>query len=243
MAFRVVLVAAACLVVAGCHSRTSPGSGEQADPEAARELVGLEKRVGAFQQRLVAIRRAVPDAANVDDQPCPDAAIEKKLGGSSGSLLLADYDYLVRYAGGSADPYAGDHQRWKLLTTPELRVVPPRSAVHTTKQANDALWNIKKVQRDYDYIGVIRSSQRELPRLDGDRFHAGVFSGGLFVFDLASGKPLCRARVDAHSSEQAAGVKGQSAADVLWNDFSMKLRQDLDAALSRITKQLTLDLG
>jgi hypothetical protein len=231
---RFALITALLLVaVAGCHS--TEGGEKTPDPELAR----LHQRVADFEHRLAAIRSAAPDAQNVEDQACPDDAIEKQLHGKTGSLLLAEYQVLGRYAGKSAD----DRGRWKFLTTPALRVVPPLAEVHTKKQTIDALWNIKKVQRDYAYIAVLRSSHRELPRMDGRKYHPGAFSGGLFIFDLESGKPLCRARVDAHSDNQVAGVQGQPPAEALWNDFELQLRHELDRALSRVSRQLELDFG
>lgn len=220
-------------LAAGCHSRSA--GDRKPDPELAR----LHQRVADFDHRLAAIRRAVPDPHRVEDRPCPDKAIAKQLHGKTGSLLLAEYEVLGRYAGKGA----GDRGRWKFLTTPALRVVPPLVQVHDKKQTVDALWNIKKVQRDYSYIAVLRSAHRELPRMDGKEYHPGALTGGLFVFDLESGKPLCRARVDARSNDQVAGVQGQPPAEALWNDFTLQLRQELDRALSRVSHQLELDFG
>ena len=227
MRLRSVLIAA--LLATACHS--SPAK-KKPDPELTR----LEQHIGDFDQRLVAIRRAVPAAAQVDDQACPDAAIAKRLDGATGSVLLAEYEYLARYSG-----HASDRGRWKFLTTPALRGVPTLAEVHNKKQATDALWNIQKLRKAHPYLAVLRSLHRDLPRMDGQRFHPGVLQGGLFVFDLSNGKLLCRASVDAHSSDQVAGVKGQDRSQALWNDFTLQLRQQLDRALGRVSHQLELD--
>ncbi len=231
MRLRATLAVALLSAVVGCHSKAGE---HKRDPG----FVRLQKRVAAFDRRLAVIQRAVADAARVEDQACPDAAIDKQLHGSTGSVLLADYAFLGRFAG---KPPVAQQGRFKSLTTPALRDVALPADLHTQKQATDALWKIQKLQRDHPYLAVLRASHRELPHMEGKRFHPGVLSGGLFVFDLSTGKQLCRARVDAHSSEQVAGMKGQDRAQALQNDFSLRLRQELDRALSRVSQQLELD--
>ncbi len=226
------ILAVALLAASGCHSTAD---NHKPDPE----LAHLQKQVGEFEHQLAAIRRAVPAAANVEDRACPDDALAEKLHGATGKLLLAEYEYLGRYAGGSAD----DRGRWKVLTTPALRQVPLVVKLSTTAQATDALFRIRKLQQSHPWIAVLRTSHRELPHMDGKRYHPGALSGGLFIFDLASGKPLCQAGVDVHSSGEVAGVQGQPPASALWNDFVLQLQQELDRSLSRVTKQLELDRG
>jgi hypothetical protein len=170
--------------------------------------------------------------ADLEEQPCPEPRLRQAAKGAPASLLLADAEFVRELA---FEP------RWKMLTTPLLASLPKPSRITTVKQATDALFSVRKLESEHAYVAIVHTTERESPRLDGERYHGGRIAGWLTVFELKSGDSLCRARLDAQSSDEVAGLQGQDRAEVLRNDFSARVRQNVEDAVARISRVLRPD--
>ena len=171
---------------------------------------------------------------------CPDDALRLKLDGGYTRALLADFDYLGWYHKVAQNPYQGPKERWNVLTARSLLSVAHPDSVDNRKTAIDALYRLQGLRAEHEYVAVVRATQQRLPRLDGERFHAGVFQGWLMVFEVPAAKRLCQARVAAHSSTEIVGTERQARERVIWLDFQRHLRRELHAALARITRRMNL---
>jgi hypothetical protein len=90
---------------------------------------------------------------------------------------------------------------------------------------------------------VLRAAVREAPKLNGEHFTGGKYSGILVVFDLEKAQPLCQAKVEAGSSTEVAGsIDSQDPEAALWNDFASNLRDAVHAAAKRVAPDLNLAL-
>jgi hypothetical protein len=216
--------------------------------EPKREASGATGRtkseIDAFSKRMRTLRERTPEPRDdLGDEPCPDEQLERATRGAPAPLLVADYDYLERFARPETNPHAGLGAAFRLLTTPALRAIVPAAQIANQSMGTDVLFNIKKLDEAYDYVAVIRTSERLLPRREGGKFHAGRLAGHLVVFELASGKALCRARVDAESSSEVAGIQGSDPERVLKNDFYAKIRDAIGGAVRRVSRILREELG
>jgi len=216
--------------------------------ESKREVSGTSGRtkseIDAFAKRMRTLRERTPEPRDdLGDEPCPDEQLERATRGAPAPLLVADYDYLERFVRPEIDPHAGRGAAFRLLTTPALRAVVPAPRITDESMGNDVLFRIKKLDEEYDYVAVLRTSERLLPRREGGKFHGGRLAGHLVISDLATGKPLCRARVDAESSSEVAGIQGSDPERVLKNDFYAKVRDAIGAAVRRVSRILREDLG
>jgi len=225
------------VLVFGCPSKES-----KREPSGATGRTKSE--IDAFAKRMNALREQTPAPRDdLGDESCPDEQLERATHGAPAPLLVADYDYLERYVRPSIDPHAGLGAAFRLLTTPALRAIPPSARIANESTANDVLFAIKKLDEAYDYVAVLRTRERRLPRREGGKFHGGTLAGHLMVFDLATGKPLCRTRVDAQSSPEVAGIQGSDPERVLRNDFYAKVRDAIGEAVRRVSRILREDLG
>ena len=120
--------------------------------------------------------------------------------------------------------------------------IDPPQPMTDVKQVIDTLYRMKKLQERYRHLAVVRGTKRELPRAEGQKFHAGFFKGWLVVVDLDSAAPLCQARVFIESSLEVAGKTGQSREQAVWKDYRGHLHKGLNDAAHRITERLTLDV-
>ncbi|MCB9582144.1 MAG: hypothetical protein H6717_34230 [Polyangiaceae bacterium] len=228
--------AVAALVVAGLASGCDKG-GSAADqhPDDGKELQETRGKIDALTKPLIEMHARTPEPAKAEEKPCEGLA--------GGRMAIAEYEYLGRFAHPDRVPYSGSDARWKELTTPALRVVTPSARAATQQQAIDALWNVKKLGREYAYLGVLRASERTGPKLDGERFSGGKYSGILQVFDLEKAKPLCSAKLSATSSTEVAGsINAKDREDVLWNDFMSNVRDAVYAGAKRVAPDLNVDL-
>jgi hypothetical protein len=232
MGWSAVVVTILTALLVACPDRESQDG-------VAEERAALDKlRAGVreFTDKLERLRKttAASIRADLEEQACPEARITQAAKGAPGSLLVADAEFVREL---NFDP------RWKMLTTPALASLPKPSRLTTVKQATDTLFTIRKLEREHAYVAIVHTTERESPRLEGDRYHGGRVVGWLMVFELDGAKLLCRARLEAQSSDEIAGLAGQNRAEVLRNDFSSRVREELEDAVARISRTLRIDWG
>jgi hypothetical protein len=235
----IVAVALAGLAsTAGCDKG---GSAPDQHPDDGKELAETRQKIDHIVKRLTSIYERTPEPAKAEEEAC--TAAELGLDGGVGQLAIGEHRYLARYAHPERESYAGAEARWKELTTPSLRVVTPSARATNKQQAIDALWNAKKLMREITHLGVLRAAVREAPKLNGEHFTGGKYSGILVVFDLEKAQPLCQAKVEAGSSTEVAGsIDSQDPEAALWNDFASNLRDAVHAAAKRVAPDLNLAL-
>lgn len=206
--------------------------------EEPAQLAALQGRVEAFAKEMDAMHRGLSDVSALKEQKCDEAAINRRLGSKDGLMLSVEYEEVVRLATGGIRSEGRD--RWKFLTTPAARKLSTRVA--DVKSATDTLYTLRQLRKQYPFVGVVRLTKRDLPRLDGDRFHAGVLEGWVVVVDFESNERLCQARFVTQSSELVSGVDRSKIEKALWQDFARRARSALDGAVDRITRRARLDL-
>ena len=219
--------------------------GEPATEPAASDarLDAARKLVGDFESRLSALYAAVTKGdAGASLPPC-GADSFAALDGGDGRLLLAESEFLERYARPSADPYAGARARWRFLTTPALRAMPAPSRQVDESKLTEAAWNVKKLRQTYAYLGVVHVTARKPPRLQGEQYQAGELAARILVAPLKGGDPLCRIDVQAQSSDGVAGIEGQSREDALWNNYVLEIRKAIESAVSGASRAVSVELG
>jgi hypothetical protein len=234
-AWRLLSALAVAHAAAGCRCDEQPAITAE-----SQQLLRLKTEATWFAMQLVQIRTAVPRPAGLQEQPCSDEQLKTELDGGYGRMLLADYAYLERYERPELDPYAGPHGPWKVLTAAALRAIDPPQPIVTVKQATNTLYGMQQLQKSYRHLAVLRTTRRELPRIEGTRFHPGVLEGWLVVVELGRALPLCHAQVHAESSQQVAGLEGQDRDRAVWRDFERRLEQQLNDAAKRMTRRLLL---
>lgn len=208
---------------------------------AASEAEAKRSRLTAFNDRMSKLRGGVESVPR-EERPCSESAIERRLRGRESKLLLVDQAYLGRFADPGLDPYGGEAARWKFLTGPALRAIPLFQQPPADPALTDAVFKTVKLDETYVYAAVLRGDRREPPRLEGERFHAGILEGWLVLAELKGGPALCATRVSARSSEEVAGRGGQTPNDVLWRDFVRQVRNELDQAAQRLSSRFQVDL-
>lgn len=228
--------------VLGACSRSEPESSPAPDKSASTHPAFTQ--AAAFAERLTNIRAAAEKMEASGEKACDDAAIRRALGSEAGRALAAESGYLARYGDPTAAPrYRGGDERWQFLTTPALRAIRGPVELESQTAAIDTAYGIKQLLGEYRYLAVVRATTRRLPKMTGDRFEAGAFSGWIGLFNLQTGALVCQARVDTQSGPDVAAKEGTSPERALWNDFAMRVRRALDDSMGRITRHLRLDLG
>ncbi|HMR04134.1 MAG TPA: hypothetical protein PKA88_00085 [Polyangiaceae bacterium] len=229
-------LAALCVAMFGC-SKTEPASGEstEKDDTTQREL---QKRDAYFSKLM----GAGPKQTEGVEKPCPDEAISRALKGDPGRVVITEHAFLSRFAGTGADLYAGTGAKFKSLTAPAFRILLPSTRATSRQQSIDALWNIKKVEREYTHIGVLRAATRTGPTVTGEKFQTGKYAGVLLIFEMSKTEVLCAAEIQAENSESFATQAGRSADDAAWADYISQVRGAVHAGVRRISKRLELDL-
>jgi len=227
------LAAISVLVGAGCDETPASGVGP--------ELAARHRRdVQTFQERLRKLRAAVPAPEKLQEQPCPDAELEHELDGGYGPMLLIDYEFLERYGRDGGGVYSGARGRWSFLTASLLRDLDRVSQQSEAQRDVNALVRIQKLEREYDHVAVLRTERREAPRLEGAKFHGGVFEAWLVVFEWDTLRRLCQAEIIAQSSPEVAGLASQRQDEVLWRDYRRRIARGMDDAARRLSRRLLL---
>jgi hypothetical protein len=230
----VALLVALAVPLGGCPEK------ERNAPAPA--LGKLTSQIEAFTRRLHLLRAKTP-AANRDlaGEACPDERIEKATGGAPAPLLIVDYDALERHERGQ--PFAEAPGSWKVLTAPQLQAVLRSARVTDAKQATDVVLAIQKLEQEFAWVGILRTSERELPRREGEKFHGGKLDGWLHIYELARGEAVCRVHVQAESSAEVAGLSGSNPEETLANDFRANLRRAIADAVRSISRLFREELG
>ncbi len=231
--------ALACLISGpwAC-SKSESGSEPSASPERDENRQALLAR----DARLAKLFQAVPASAEPSDKPCPDAQIAKALKGDPGRLVVVERGFLERFVRPDSDWYSGQGARFKGLTTPSFRILAPAARASTKQEVIDALWNAKKLERDYTHVGVLQAETRKGPVLKGDKYEGGVFAGTLYIAEMGKLAVLCTAAIQAESSEAVAAKAGASGSDAAWADYISQVRSAVHAGVRRISKQLEVDV-
>jgi hypothetical protein len=229
---------ALCLALAVSGCRCEDQSVPTVEPERLHKLKGPAMR---FASKLAKIQSELASPANLVEEPCPDEEeLKLQLDGGYGRMLLVDYEYLRRFAQPELDPYAGENRRWKRLTAPMVLAIEPPQPMQNIKDVTNTLYQMQKVQKGYQHLAVVRTTRRELPRVDAGGFHAGRLEGWLVVFELESGRRLCQAGLWAQSSSEVAGLEGQSRDLAVWRDFERQIDKTLNEAARRLSRRLLL---
>ena len=233
-------ISAIACVIGGSWACSKSESGSA--PSASSEPDDNRQALVARDDRLAKLFQAVPASAEPLDKPCPDAKIAKALKGDPGRLVVVERRFLERFLRPESDCYSGSGAKFKGLTTPAFRILKPAARASTKQQVIDALWNAKKLERDYTHVGVLQAKTRRGPVLQGDKYEGGVFAGTLFIVEMGKVGVLCQAAVQAQSSEAVAAKAGASGADAAWADYISRLRSAVHAGVRRVSKQLEVDI-
>ncbi len=225
------------LAVSACRSESEQGSDAGGQSRVQRHKAAIAQ----FQTRLVQLKHRVSNPP--EERACTEQALKAEPGSSSIRLLSVEQAYLKRYQNPAFVPYSGERATWKFLTTPALRKVKPAFEANSEQSSVDVLWKIKKLESEYEHTALIRPLTFELPKVEGDQFHAGRFEAWMVVFALASSEPLCATRVQAQSSQEVAGRLGQDRSRASVLDFAANVRRELEAAAARLNPRFVLVLG
>jgi hypothetical protein len=217
----------------GCDEK--PAGGVDSDL-AERHRRNAEK----FIERLHQLRAAVPPPEQLQEEPCPDADLEHQLDGGYGRMLLVDYEFLQRFGQDPNGVYSGDRSRWSFMSGRLPRDLDRVSRLSGTKRNVEILVGAQKLEREYDHVAVLRTVRREAPRMEGDKFHGGVFDGWLVVFEWDTRRRLCQAEIMAQSSPEVAGRSSQGRDEVLWRDYRRHIDAAMDDAARRLSTRLLL---
>ena len=220
----------------GCHC-------DDADPaeSIAAPVSSSARREGsATLDRWSKLSGLLPTLEEMTEIPCDDKRLDTEHAGAPGRVMLVDFDYLSSFRAPYRSPYDGSGHFWQQLTHRRLRQIPPSALARGGPGFTDALLEARAVQTDADYWGVLRTSIREIPRVEGSKFHAGIVEGWLVVLEPSERKTLCQVSVSVSSSLEVSGTEGTPVDTVIQRDFSIQLRRGLDASLHRISRQLSL---
>ena len=199
-----------------------------------------QQQVAAFTERLRKLREAVPAPKKLQEEPCPDEDLEQQFDGGYGAMLLVDYEFLDRYGRDADGVYSGERSRWSFLSGRLLRDIDRASRLSEAKRNVETLIHVQQLEREYEYVAVLRTQRREAPRLEGAKFHGGEFEAWLVVFEWDTLRRLCQAEIIAQSSTEVAGISGQARDQVLWRDFRRRIDLGMDDAVRRLTRRLLL---
>jgi hypothetical protein len=196
-------------------------------------------------QKLAKLVAAVPDPEALEEnQACDDAEIEKNYKAKEAKLSLPgiDYESLKRVTGSAPAP----PDAWSFLDAPVLGEQLPKSRdASGTALSNsaDALRNLELGR----YVAVFRAAQRELPKVDGDKFDSGMYDGHLIVMDLDTAKVACHALLEVESSDEVEyeerGVTGKSGERALIEDFQKQFQKVGSQSLRAISKRIHVSLS
>lgn len=140
-----------------------------------------------------------------------------------------------------ATPVAG----WSFLSTADLREAldGSRSAVQRSKSATDAM-------KTADYLIVVESWERGLPKADGDGFESGYFDGRAMLVDWKTGTPLCHAAMAFENSDTVdvgggvdVGLKVGPKVNVGGTDLDDAIVKDLQKVYTSTLEATVAKLG
>ncbi len=231
--------AARPLIVAVLLATASGCSREERSPSAGRdEHQALLGRLAAAHAPIERIR-AHAAGASLEPGVCDDAKLAATVKATSQRALLADGASLGRFA---AAPERAERPspRWAFLTSRALAELPDASSADTVERATDAVFRMQQLRESFGFVAVVRTTRRDGPRLDGERFHAGEIQGALLVYDLAASELRCATAFDARSSELVGGREAKGLEDAMWRDFGGETRRALDRAIAGMTRELVL---
>ena len=228
-----VLAVASVLLSTACDEKPAGA----VDPKLAQRH---RRDVQKFVERLRQLGAAVPPPGQLEEQPCPDEQLEHQLDGGYGRMLLIDHDFLERYGQDANGVYSGERKRWSFLSARLLREIDRVSQLSEPKRDIEALVRIQKLEREYDHVAVLQTQRREAPRMEGDKFHGGVFEAWLVVFEWRTRRRLCQAEIFAESSPEVAGLTSQARDEVLWRDYRRRIDVGMDDAVRRLSRRLLL---
>jgi hypothetical protein len=197
-------------------------------------------------QQIAKLAAGVPaPEALAEDQPCNDSELETNYKSKQPRLSLTGVDFeLLLRVGASTPQLASDP--WSFLSSPGL-------AEHLSKggsAAGAALGSAADALREVEqrrYVVVFRSAQRELPKVDGDKFDGGMFDGHLIVMDLDTAKVACHALLEVESSDvvefEQRGISGKHGDRALIDDFQKQFEKVGSKALRSVSKRARVPLA
>jgi len=228
----VLPLVAATLLSSGCDDRSSATKSD----ESARHREAFSR----FAERVRKIR--ADSTRREEETKCPDAAIKARLEGRQPVLAIASYDALAPFSDPNATPFAGDGAHYQTLTSAAVRSIRPPTPTAADSAVIDALFKAQRLEKEHSHLGVLRTEKLEAPKLEGDRFSAGHFSGWLAIYDLGSGKRECVATVEADSSGELVGTTRDARDRVMWKDFVANVREAVHSGAKRVSEVLVVDL-
>jgi hypothetical protein len=223
---------AATLLFFGCDDRRSATTTD----DSARHRDAFAR----FTERMQKIR--ADSARHGEETRCPDEAIRARLDGRRPVLAIASYEAMAPFSDPSASPFAGDAASYEKLTSATFRAIHPPTPTAADNAVVDALFKAQTLEKEHSHLGVLRAAKLEPPKLEGDRFSAGHFSGWLAIYDLGSGKRECVADVEADSSGELVGTTRQARDRVMWKDFVSNIREAVHSGVKRVSESLVVDL-
>jgi hypothetical protein len=155
-------------------------------------------------------------------------------------VLLVDSRYLARFESPQLSLYDGAQSYWQVLTHSKLRAIDPNVLRSAGPGFVDTLLAARALTQFADYWGVLETSERHLPQVDSGGFQPGSVSGWLLIIDIKTPRLTCQTKIAATSSEEVARSARVDAEKAVRRDFSVQLRNGLDAGLLRISRQLVL---
>jgi hypothetical protein len=231
-AITVLLGATAMLM--NCKPSGSSRSSPNTIPSAARQ------EAASTLERWNQVRTLLSNKADRVETACDDKSLSVKHSGAPGRVLLVDSRYLARFESPCTSPYQGADSYWQLLTHSKLRAIDPNVLRGAGPGFVDTLLAARALAQFADYWGVLETSERRLPQVDSGGFQPSSVSGWLLVIDPKTPRLMCQTKITATSSQEVARSARVDAEKAVRRDFSVQLRNGLDAALHSISRQLVL---
>ena len=209
-------------------------SSPSAIPSAARQ------EAASTLEQWSKVRTLLGNSADRVETACDDKTLSVRHAGAPGRVLLVDSRYLARFESPQLSLYDGAQSYWQVLTHSKLRAIDPNVLRSAGPGFVDTLLAARALTQFADYWGVLETSERHLPQVDSGGFQPGSVSGWLLIIDIKTPRLTCQTKIAATSSEEVARSARVDAEKAVRRDFSVQLRNGLDAGLLRISRQLVL---
>jgi hypothetical protein len=100
-------------------------------------------------------------------------------------------------------------------------------------------WDAAQLQK-LGLVALLSSTERRLPKVDGDKFSAGTFKGALQIVDLAKATVVCETPLVFDTASEveyrSRGMFSKSAERAVQDDFEQRAKRAGTAALRSISK-------
>lgn len=199
--------------------------------------------IATVSQELGAVHDALSDTDDLVERACPtDMPPNDPMYG----VHVAEWDGLARFAT-PKPPRRGFRLRseepWNFSDDTIFGFHRPEEGV--SDQDLEFSTNDAEILKKGRYVLVVRATEKTPPTFPAPgEFVSGSFDGWAVLFDLASGKRLCQARVEAENSPNITHRKkgiitGSTAEEAVMEDLRKNIRSAANDALRRIAPNVS----